>query len=460
MTPKEINQDLADRIAFYLDKIRYFRGQNYFSDNGKMYLISDKLSLSEKFKTSYVIMKHILSRFTVPNEAGTEHYNYIVNEPNKIDAEDFILKVICKLIENDQKLAAENFNQKGFFSKKEETVSRIGCWLMPSNYCVDYQTAEIQQVSEEISCFDKIYFDAKINENYRPETPKNFRILCQNVFGVKTDEEYYNLLGLVAKSFKSIPGDQSIIVVKGHGGTGKSSWVKVMTRIFNELIVEITEEVFNPRSAAYDFTAQKRAMANAHVILIDESSDRAKDNTLLKRITSGTTIPYRELQTNGGTLQVAASVIYFSNSDIDMSNIDSGTLRRLHEYKSPEQQILIDWKKGDFADIFIKEKEGIIFDFFAAMKNFVEKPKKERKERTTVATSVFDIFFNENFAFDDSKMVLKSDFLNICRKSSDFRGAKRRDQLKQWLEERGVNYNYQSAQHAGKYFVKGIKMLE
>ena len=60
----------------------------------------------------------------------------------------------------------------------------------------------------------------------------------------KTEDEYMHLLGLIAKSFKSIPGDQSIIVVKGKGGSGKSTFVSVMTKIFNELIVEITEEVF------------------------------------------------------------------------------------------------------------------------------------------------------------------------------------------------------------------------
>jgi len=455
MTPKEINSYIAERIAWYMPKVKFFRGQSWFSDGGKMYLISDKLSLTDKFRTSYVIMKCVLSCMEFAE--NTEIYNYIVHQPNTIDAEDFILKVIAKIIENDQKLAAEKFEKFGFFGKKEENVSKIGCWLMPSKFCIDYQNAEMIPVSEEISCFDKIFFEGKLDGIFKPEPPKNFKTLCHNVFGVQTDEEYYHLLGLIAKSFKSIPGDQSIIVVKGKGGSGKSTWVSVMTKIFNELIVEITEEVFNPRSAAYDFTSQKRAMANAHIILIDESSDKAKDNTLLKRITSGTTIPYRELQTNGGTLHVAASVVYFSNTDVDLSNIDSGTLRRLFEFKSPDETINIEWKKGKFDEIFMKEKDGIINDFFTAMKLFVEKPKKERKASEMVATSLNDLFFNENFAFDENTAILKQTFLDICRKSREFSGTKKRAQLIGWLEERGVKYGYQGRD--GKYYVKGIKII-
>ena len=59
MTPKEINKDLSDRVAWYMPKVKYFRGQSYFSDGGKMYIISEKSSLSEKFKTSYVIMQYM-----------------------------------------------------------------------------------------------------------------------------------------------------------------------------------------------------------------------------------------------------------------------------------------------------------------------------------------------------------------------------------------------------------------
>ena len=61
MTPQEINKDIADRIAFYMPKIVYFRGLNYFSDNGKMYLISEKSGLTEKFRTSYLIMLEVLT---------------------------------------------------------------------------------------------------------------------------------------------------------------------------------------------------------------------------------------------------------------------------------------------------------------------------------------------------------------------------------------------------------------
>lgn len=457
MTPKELNQDIADRIAFYMPKVKFFRGQSWFSDGGKMYLISEKSGLVDKFRTSYIIMKQVLSCVEVGTGTFADLHDCIINRPNEIDSEDFISKIIVKLIENDQLKAAKQFEEHGFFGKKEENVKKIGCWLMPSNFCIDYQTAETKPISEDICCFDKIYFENKLDGLFKPESPRNFRTLCHNVFGVKTDEEYYHLLGLVAKSFKSIPGDQSIIVVKGKGGSGKSTWVSVMTKIFNELIVEITEEVFNPRSAAYDFTVQKRAMANAHIILIDESSDRAKDNTLLKRITSGTTIPYRELQTNGGTLHVAASVVYFSNTDVDLSNIDSGTLRRLFEFKSPIDTVNIEWKKGKFDDIFMKEKDGIIFDFFTAMKSFVEKPKKERKAADMVATSLNDLFFNENFAMDESTAILKQTFLDICRKSREFSGTKKRAQLIGWLEERGVKYGYQGRD--GKYYVKGIRII-
>ena len=143
--------------------------------------------------------------------------------------------------------------------------------------------------------------------------------------------------------------------------------------------------------------SKKIEMSNAHVILIDESSDKSKDNTLLKRITSGTEVPFRELQTNGGTIKVLASVVYFSNQDVDMSNIDTGTLRRLHEYTSPEESISIEWNSGKFTDIFLNEKEGIIMDFFNAMKKFVEKPKNNKAQKQRVATSIFDIFFKEKF---------------------------------------------------------------
>ena len=457
MTNKELNQDISERIAFYMHKVKYFRGQSWFSDGGKMYLISEKSGLVDKFRTSYIIMKEVLGHIEPgqPSHAGL--YDAIMNRPNEIDSEDFISKIIAKLIENDQLKAAKQFEEEGFFGKKEENVSKIGCWLMPSKYCIDYQTAEMELVSEDISCFDKIYFESKIDANFKPQVPKNFRLLCSNVFGVKTDEEYYNLLGIIAKSFKAIAGDQSIIVVKGVGGSGKSSWAKLMTRVFNELIVEITEEVFNPRSAAYDFTAQKRAMAKAHVIIIDESDEKAKNNNLLKKITSGTELPYRELQSNGGTLKVMATIVYFSNLDIDFSNIDSGTLRRLFEYESPKEKNSIEWKEGDFIDVFLKEKDGIIFDFFTAMKNFVEKPKKARTASKSVATSLNDLFFNENFAFDPTVMILRSTFLEICKKNRDFNGTKRRAQLIQWLEERGVVYGYQHRD--GKYYVKGIKIV-
>lgn len=456
MTPQEINKDIADRIAFYMPKIVYFRGLNYFSDNGKMYLISEKSGLTEKFRTSYLIMLEVLTHLNPPD--NNEIYNFVQNTPNLIDAKDFIEKVIVKIIENDHKLQADQFKQFGFFGKKQENVNKIGCWLMPTNFCIDYSNAEITPVSDNISCFDRIYFPVKIDGIFKPESPKNFKKLCHNVFGTKTEDESMHLLGLIAKSFKSIPGDQSIIVVKGKGGSGKSTFVSVMTKIFNELIVEITEEVFSPRAAAYDYTKQKIEMSNAHVILIDESSDKSKDNTLLKRITSGTEVPFRELQTNGGTIKVLASVVYFSNQDVDMSNIDTGTLRRLHEYTSPEESISIDWKSGKFTDIFLNEKEGIIMDFFNAMKKFVEKPKNNKAQKQRVATSIFDIFFKENFEFDNNCMILRSDFLNICRKSSDFRGTKRRSQFVQWLEERGVIYGFQAAD--GKYYVRGIKSVE
>jgi hypothetical protein len=97
-------------------------------------------------------------------------------------------------------------------------------------------------------------------------------------------------------------------------------------------------------------------------------------------------------------------------------------------------------------------------DFFNAMKKFVEKPKNNKAQKQRVATSIFDIFFKENFEFDNNRMILRSDFLNICRKSSDFRGTKRRSQFVQWLEERGVIYGFQAAD--GKYYVRGIKSVE
>jgi hypothetical protein len=148
-------------------------------------------------------------------------------------------------------------------------------------------------------------------------------------------------------------------------------------------------------------------MSRASTIIIDESNEKNKDNTLIKRITSGTSIPYRELSTNGGTLQICATVLYFSNNNVFLNEIDSGISRRIVEFESPEKTIPIEWNKSEpFVNIFLREKNAIIADF---VESFKFTPKQNYRYSSKVVKSGIEHFF-KMFKFEDGAIMRVQDF--------------------------------------------------
>ena len=425
---------ISSRYGFWIGNIYYYNSEYWYNDNGAMYKISSK-EISTQFPVCYLICREVLKNIKSNDPEYPEVYEIVEYRQEFIDTKGIIEQVTMRIIDKNNKLLAKSYKYDGFFAEKKEDVKELGLWLKPYNYCIKYSDVTIHDRSMAIACLDSLYLESPPSETMTAPTPDNFRKLCYNVFGVKTTDEYFRLLSIVSKSLQRTRGAQYFISVKGKGGSGKSTFVNLMCNIFKGLICEVTEEAFSTRIQAYDFIIEKRKMSRASTILIDESSERQKDNNLIKRITSGTSIPYRELSTNGGTIGICASVIYFSNNNIIINEIDSGTLRRMIEYESPFETIEIEWDRNtNFLDVFLKERNGIISDF---IKSFQYSPKIQNKiEKQVIKTSYSDII--DMIRFEAGNIITVEEFNDKVRRTFGGISAMQKKLLNNELERLGV----------------------
>ena len=406
---------ISDRSGVYIDKIMYCNSEYWLNDNGVLYKISTK-ETSTHFRVSFIICRMILDfnngKYNSMTDAEkNDHRDFCFVFDMKLKnviLKDFINEIFERIIERNNEMSAQCYVSRGYFSERECDVEELGLWLKPYDYFIKYTEPHIiYPRTPDVCCIDNIFMNTNPMKLADVAEPKNFHILCRNVFGIKTDDDYYELLALFSSSLRRTRGAQKFVTVKGNCNNGKSSFVDVVKNVFKGLFVEITEEAFNPRAAHYDNLPEKRAMAKASCIMIDESDERQKDNTLIKRITSGTTIPYRELAANGGSLEILATVFYFSNNNVVLSEIDGGTLRRLVEYESPNERYPIYWdsEKETFLDVFLKERDGIIRDF---IKSFLYKPKSADVEKNIVQSEIDDM--KKMFRFEKGAYIQIRDF--------------------------------------------------
>lgn len=377
MDSKDFSTYITSRGKYWIDDIVYYSGEYWFNDEGVMYKISVKES-STQFPVCYLIARRVFANMNTEEHEYLDVQEILTDRQEMIDCKDFVYQIFKRIIDKEQRAAANEYERKQHFKNRTDDHIELGLWLKPHPYIVRYLKPEtLSTRCREVCCIDSILVDNLDWEDKEP--PSNFRKLCYNVFGVKYEDEYYELLAVFSKSLQRTRGGQYFVSVKGKGGSGKSTFVALMCQIFDGLICEITEDAFSTRVSGYDFILEKRKMNRASTILIDESNERQKDNNLIKRITSGTSVPYREISTNGGTLQVCASVVYFSNNPIVINDIDSGTVRRMIEYESPEKTLEIAWDRNtNFLDVFQPERNKIIVDF---IKSFRYKPKPKRTDK-------------------------------------------------------------------------------
>ena len=390
MDASEFSTFITSRGKYWIDDIVFYNGEYWLNDTGVLYKISEK-ETSTQFPVCYLIARRVLESMQSTEHEYQDVYDIIAERQELIDCKDIVANIFKRIIDKEHRLAAKEFEREKHFKRKESDPIELGLWLKPHDYCVRYLKPEtLTPRCSEVCCVDSVLVDNLDWEDKEP--PKNFRTLCYNVFGVRQEDEYFELLSVFSNSLHRTRGGQFFVSVKGKGGSGKSTFVNLMCQIFDGLICEITEEAFSTRVAAFDFISEKRRMSRASTILIDESNERSKDNNLIKRITSGTSLPYRELSTNGGTLHVCASVVYFSNNPIVINEIDSGTVRRMIEYVSPEESIQIEWdRNSNFLDVFKPERNRIIVDF---IKSFRYSPRANRTEKAvrTAYSTYLDLF--------------------------------------------------------------------